>query len=100
MSEVSPTDVSFEIAKELKERAEQRASLLQLQVDALQAKVDLLETQLTHAQLRQQEAETLLELTQIDRQYWHKRHDELAREVAAFDAVVGHLKEITKNSLR
>lgn len=97
---MQPLDPSFEIAKELKDRAEARAEMLKLQLDASQARVALLEQQLDNTSLRLQEAQTLLELTQLDRQYWHKRHDELAKEMSVLDAIMGALKEITRNSLR
>lgn len=96
---LSPLDPSFQLAKELKDRAEQRAAQLQLELDAAKARIALLETQLDNTSLRLQEAQAQEELTKMDRDYWHARSQDQQREIAAVDAVVGVLKDITRNAL-
>jgi len=97
---LAPLDPSFQIAKELKDRALEEVQRLQLELDAAKARTSLRDSMLDVAQMKLREAEAEIALLKADRDYWHKLYDDMAREVTIMDKVIGTLKEITRNMLQ
>ena len=89
MSELSP---SFEVAAELKNRAQAELTQARLEVAAAQARIEQLEVLLDNEQARHREAATQLELTKSDRTYWQGQYDQLAKEMHFVYCMLGEIK--------